>query len=163
MLHRFIAGIVRPVDMVGDEVEVVGRIFADHFPGIIKRSVFGMDIVACPLAALIFPAGIRRYPGELCQMVFVSVRVNGIFPLGKENKVLLRRQDGNQPPAGGIFRVIQVAVEKDMVGNFGGAHAFGHGFQIQIIAAAAQDEGARQHNGGDNGGHEDRHDKHDEV
>ena len=35
--------------------------------------------------------------------------------------------------------MFQIAVKKDMAGNFGGTRALGYIFQIQIIIAAAQD------------------------
>lgn len=139
MLHRFIARIVRPVDMIGDEVKIVRCIFSGHLLGIIKRFIFGTDIGTCPTVSPILPAGVRRDPGELCQIVFVSVGVNGIVSFGEENKILLWGQEGNQPPAGGVFRMFQIAVKKDMAGNFGGTRALGYIFQIQIIIAAAQD------------------------
>ena len=128
MLYRFITRIVRPVDMIGDEVEIVRCIFAGHLPGIIERFIFGTDIGTCPPVFPLLPAGIRRNPGELCQIVFVSVGVNGIFSFGEENKILLWGQERNQPPAGGIFWMFQIAVKKDMAGNFGGTRALGYIF-----------------------------------
>lgn len=34
------------------------------------------------------------------------------FSFGEENKILLWGQEGNQPPAGEIFRMFQIAVKK---------------------------------------------------
>ena len=115
------------------------------------------------LLALTMRMGISSCSRSLRQIVFVSVDVNGIFSFGEENKILLWGQEGNQPPAGEIFRMFQIAVKKDMAGNFGGTRALGYIFQIQIIIAAAQGWGAGRHNGGDDDSHENRHDKHDEV
>ena len=107
--------------------------------------------------------GISSCSRSLRQIVFVSVDVNGIFSFGEENKILLWGQEENQPPAGGIFRMFQIAVKKVMAGNFGGTRALGYIFQIQIIIAAAQGWGAGRHNSGNDDSHENRHDKHDEV
>lgn len=101
------------------------------------------------LLALTMRMGISSCSRSLRQIVFVSVDVNGIFSFGEENKILLWGQEGNQPPAGEIFRMFQIAVKKDMAGNFGGTRALGYIFQIQIIIAAAQGWGAGRHNGGD--------------
>ena len=115
------------------------------------------------LLALTMRMGISSRSRSLRQIVFVSVDVNGIFSFGEENKILLWGQEGNQPPAGGIFRMFQIAVKKVMAGNFGGTRTLGYIFQIQIIIAAAQGWGAGRHNSGDDDSHENRHDKHDEV
>lgn len=94
------------------------------------------------LLALTMRMGISSCSRSLRQIVFVSVDVNGIFSFGEENKILLWGQEGNQPPAGGIFRMFQIAVKKVMAGNFGGTRTLGYIFQIQIIIAAAQGWGA---------------------
>lgn len=64
------------------------------------------------LLALTMRMGISSCSRSLRQIVFVSVDVNGIFSFGEENKILLWGQEGNQPPAGEIFRMFQIAVKK---------------------------------------------------
>ena len=133
MLHRFVAGIVGAVDMVGDEVEMVGSTVSYRCFSIVKVFSFPMKV------DIIF-VGTDRDLSKLGKVFFVSVGINRGISLCEEEEVLIGGNHGNKGTAHRVFRVIQVAWRKIMAADFSGARAFGHGFQIQIIAAAAQDE-----------------------